>query len=245
VNKCSHLPTTTVARPRCERCPIFRPDGPPRSAQRHDAPTRAGLQYGKIVRTCCWFSEHGRYHPHSSSRAGHRLTRLPVQPRQMLAHRRLADAELERGGRDRAGPDVRPQDLELTPVGRCRGGGEAALTRPPRTSRALWQSAVRVRPGAPSPYIVVGVGRTMVGEEWASFHAHQQLGDDTLADGHALHDVPEDGLLVLGCQRHPSVVIGGPVGPEGSRPSGPFDSLIRFGSRTGPPQPAHERRHGG
>ncbi len=43
--------------------------------------------------------------------------RPPVQPRQMLSRRRLADAELGRGSRDRAGSDVGAQDLEL-PAGR-------------------------------------------------------------------------------------------------------------------------------
>ena len=41
--------------------------------------------------------------------------RPPIQPRQMLADRRLADAELVGSRRDGAGPDVRPQDLELAP----------------------------------------------------------------------------------------------------------------------------------
>ena len=39
--------------------------------------------------------------------------RPPVQARQMLTRRRLADAELVRRGRDRAGRDVGAQDLEL------------------------------------------------------------------------------------------------------------------------------------
>ena len=40
-----------------------------------------------------------------------------VQSRQMLPHRRIADAELVGGSRDGAGSDVRPQHLELAP---CR-----------------------------------------------------------------------------------------------------------------------------
>jgi hypothetical protein len=41
--------------------------------------------------------------------------RPPVQPREMLARRRLADAELVGRGGDGAGSEVRPQDLELPP----------------------------------------------------------------------------------------------------------------------------------
>ena len=39
--------------------------------------------------------------------------RPPVQPRQMLPYRRLADAELVRRRRHGPSPDVRPQDLDL------------------------------------------------------------------------------------------------------------------------------------
>ena len=68
-------------------------------------------------------------HSHGPSEPVRRLRRVeapcpPVQPRQMLSRRRLADTELVGRGRDGAGPDVGAQDLELA-SGRALAGEEA------------------------------------------------------------------------------------------------------------------------
>jgi hypothetical protein len=58
----------------------------------------------------------------------------------------------------------------------------------------LWQLAVRVRPGAPSPYIVGCFAK--VGEERPGLGSDLDADDFATGDGHALHDVPDDALLV-------------------------------------------------
>ena len=50
----------------------------------------------------------------------------PIQPREVLSGRRLADAQLVGRSRDRAGRDVGPQDLELAP-GRAAASPSAGL----------------------------------------------------------------------------------------------------------------------
>jgi len=47
--------------------------------------------------------------------------RPPVQPREVLTGRRLADAQLACGSRDRSGHDVGAQDLELASRGLSSG----------------------------------------------------------------------------------------------------------------------------
>jgi hypothetical protein len=75
----------------------------------------------------------------------------PVEPREMLSGRRLADAELVGRGRHRARADVGPQDLELalppTTRGRHRGarsarwpGPAARVGRRVRGRRTGWRS---------------------------------------------------------------------------------------------------------
>ena len=58
----------------------------------------------------------------------------PVQPREVLPCRRLADAQLVGRGRDRAGRDVGPQHLELAPGRPLLGLIRPSARRPARRS---------------------------------------------------------------------------------------------------------------
>ena len=71
---------------------------------------RSARQVGSESSPC----ESARAQPVRRLRRVH-TARPPVQPREVLARRRLADAELVGRGRHRAGGDVGPQDLELAP----------------------------------------------------------------------------------------------------------------------------------
>ena len=77
---------------------------------------------GESLITPAW---DGKKSQHQFQGGDSRLYRLG-KPGEVLAGRRLADAQLVRSGRDRTGGDVRPQDRELPAVG---AGGET-LTRP-------------------------------------------------------------------------------------------------------------------
>jgi hypothetical protein len=64
---------------------------------------------GESLITTAW---DGKKSQHLFQGGDSRLYRLG-KPGEVLAHRRLADAELVGGGRDRVGQDSGPQDLEL------------------------------------------------------------------------------------------------------------------------------------